>query len=201
VRAAEQDRPDVAAARAAWRAAQAALDPDRLVFVDETWASTAMTRTHGRCPKGERLVSAVPAGHWKTTTFVAALRADGMVAPTVVDGPITGDLFVAWVEQQLAPTLRAGDVVVMDNLKCHLRAGVRAAIETAGAELRLLPAYSPDLNPIEKAWSRLKADLRAAAKRTVPEVEDLLGQLSDTFAPTECRNYFRSCGYPDATPT
>ena len=201
MRAAEQDRPDVAAARAAWRAAQTALAPDRLVFVDETWASTNMHRTHGRCPKGERLVSAVPAGHWKTTTFVAALRAAGMFAPTVIDGPVTGDLFVAWVEQQLAPALRAGDVVVMDNLACHKREGVRAAIEKAGAELRLLPAYSPDLNPIEKAWSKLKAKLRAAAKRTVREVEDLLGESSDTFAPTECRNYLRGCGYPDATPT
>jgi transposase len=160
-----------------------------------------MTRTHGRCPKGERLVSAVPAGHWKTTTFVAALRADGMVAPTVVDGPITGDLFVAWAEQQLAPVLRAGDVVVMDNLACHKRAGVRAAVEKAGAELRLLPPYSPDLNPIERAFSKLKARLRAAAKRTIREVEDLLGELTDAFAPAECRNYFRSCGYSDATPT
>jgi transposase len=170
------------------------------VFVDETWASTNMHRTHGRCPKGERLVAAVPAGHWKTTTFVAALRADGMVAPTVIDGPVTGDLFVAWAEQQLAPVLRPGDVVVMDNLACHKRAGVRAVIEKAGAALRLLPAYSPDLNPTEKAWSRLKANLRAAAKRTIPEVEELLGELSDTFRPAECRNYFRSCGYPHATP-
>ena len=169
------------------------------MFVDETWASTAMTRSHGRCPRGQRLVAAVPHGHWKTTTFVAALRAGGLVAPTVIDGAVTGDLFVAYVEQQLAPALSPGDVVVMDNLACHKRAGVRAAIEGAGAELRYLPAYSPDLNPIEKAFSRLKAGLRAAAKRTVPEVEDLLGELSASFAPAECRNYFRSCGYSAAT--
>jgi transposase len=190
----------VNAQRDAWRAGQPALDPDKLVFVDETWASTRMARTHGRCPRGRRLVMAVPHGHWKTTTFVAALRADGMAAPTVIDGAVTGDLFVAYVGQQLVPTLRPGDVVVMDNLACHKRAGVRRAIEAAGCELRLLPPYSPDLNPIEKAFSKLKARLRAAAKRTVQAVEDYLGELSAAFAPQECRNYFRSCGYPDATP-
>jgi transposase len=190
----------VKAKRDEWRAGQPALDPGALVFVDETWASTRMARTHGRCPRGQRLVMAVPHGHWKTTTFVAALRADGMVAPAVIDGAVTGDLFTAYVEQQLAQTLRAGDVVVMDNLACHKRAGVRRAIEAAGGELRLLPAYSPDLNPIEKAFSKLKARLRAAAKRTVRAVENYLGELSVTFAPEECRNYFRSCGYPDATP-
>lgn len=160
-----------------------------------------MARTHGRCPKGERLVMDVPHGHWKTTTFVAALRAEGMTAPVVIDGAVTGDLFVAYVEQQLVPALRPGDVVVVDNLACHKRAGVRRAIEAAGCELRLLPAYSPDLNPIEKAFSKLKARLRAAAKRTVRAVEDYLGELSTTFAPDECRNYFRSCGYSAATPS
>jgi transposase len=171
------------------------------VFVDETWASTRMARTHGRCPKGQRLVMDVPHGHWKTTTFVAALRADGMTAPVVIDGAVTGDLFVAYVEQQLVPALRPGDIVVMDNLACHKRVGARRAIERAGCELRLLPAYSPDLNPIEKAFSKLKARLRAAAKRTVRAVEDYLGELSVTFAPEECRNYFRSCGYSTATPS
>ena len=170
------------------------------MFVDETWASTNMARTHGRCPRGQRLVMGVPHGHGKTTTFVAALRADGMAAPVVIDGAVTGDLFVAYVEQQLVPAVRPGDVVVMDNLACHKRAGVRAAIEAAGAELRLLPPYSPDLNPIEKAFSKLKAGLRAAAKRTVAAVEHLLGELSAAFAPEECRNYFASCGYSTATP-
>ncbi len=171
------------------------------MFVDETWASTRMARTHGRCPRGQRLVMDVPFGHWKTTPFVAALGAAGVTAPVVIDGAVTGDLFVAYVEQQLVPALRPGDVVVMDNLACHKRAGVRRAIEAAGCELRLLPAYSPDLNPIERAFSKLKARLRAAAKRTVRAVEDYLGELSTTFAPEECRNYFRSCGYSTATPT
>lgn len=189
------------AKREVWRAEQPALDPAKLVFVDETWASTNMARTHGRCPKGRRLVMAVPHGHWKTTTFVAALRVDGMTAPTVIDGAVTGDLFVAYIKQQLAPALRPGDVVVMDNLACHKRAEVRQAIAAAGATLRLLPPYSLDLNPIERAFSKLKARLRAAAKRTVRAVEDYLGELSTTFAPDECRNYFRSCGYSSATPT
>ena len=186
-------------ARDDWRAAQPTLDSSAYVFVDETWASTAMTRTHGRCPVGQRLVMAVPHGHWKTTTFVAALRAGGLTAPTVVDGAMTGDVFVAYVRQQLVPTLRRGDVVVMDNLSSHKRAGVREAIEAAGCALRLLPPYSPDLNPIEKAFAKLKAKLRSAAKRTVADLEDYLGEVLDAFGPQECRNYFRSCGYPDAT--
>lgn len=189
------------AKRDEWKAAQPALDPAKLVFVDETWASTNMARTHGRCPVGERLVMAVPHGHWKTTTFVAALRSDGLTAPTVVDGPMTGDVFAAYAEQQLVPTLRPGDIVVMDNLACHKRPGVRAAIEAAGCELRLLPPYSPDLNPIEKAFSKLKAKLRAAGKRTVEALWDYLGKVLDEFLPAECRNYFASCGYPTATPT
>ncbi len=184
------------AKRETWKAEQAATPPAKLVFVDETWASTAMTRSHGRGPRGERLVMDVPHGHWKTTTFVVALTLGGLVAPTVVDGAMTGDLFVAYVEQQLAPTLKAGDVVVMDNLSSHHRAGVRAAIEAAGAELRYLPPYSPDLNPIEKAFAKLKALLRKAAKRTIPELEQYLGEALDAFTPEECANYFRSCGYP-----
>jgi transposase len=158
-----------------WKAQQPTLDSESFVFVDETWASTNMTRSHGRCPRGERLVMEVPHGHWKTTTFVVGLRASGLVAPTVVDGPMTGDVFVAYVQQQLVPTLRPGDVVVMDNLSSHKRSEVRPAIEAAGAELRYLPPYSPDLNPIERAFSKLKAKLRAAEKRTVSELETYLG--------------------------
>lgn len=184
-----------------WRAGQPALDPARLVSVDETRASTNMARTHGRCPKGERLVAAAPHGHRKTATFVAAPRADGMAAPVVIGGAVTGDRLVAYAGQRLAPPPRPGDVVVMGNLACHERAGVRAAVEAAGAEPRFPPPYSPDRNPIEKAFSRLKANLRAAAKRTVAEVEHLLGTLSATFAPDECHSYFRSCGYSAATPT
>jgi transposase len=201
-RAAEQDRPDVAARRQPWRADQPALDPDRLVFVDETWASTNMARTYGRAPVGERLVGPVPHGHWKTTTFIAALRAGGLTAPRVIDGAVTGDLFVAYVRQVLVPTLRPGDVVVRDNLACHQRAEVRAAIEAAGGQVRYLPPYRPDLNPIELAFAKLKALLRKAGKRTVEELWTFLGEALDAFAPAECRNYFRHSGYQAAaTPT
>jgi transposase len=179
-----------------WKAEQPTLDSESFIFVDETWASTDMTRSHGRCPQGERLVMEVPHGHWKTTTFVVGLRASGLVAPTVVDGPMTGDVFVAYVQQQLVPALRPGDVVVMDNLSSHKRSEVRPAIEAAGAELRYLPPYSPDLNPIERAFSKLKAKLRAAEKRTIPELEAYLGEVLDGFSPEECGNYFTSCGYP-----
>jgi transposase len=185
--------------REQWKAGQPSLDSNKYVFLDETWASTNMTRTHGRCPRGQRLVMDVPHGHWKTTTFVVALRLSGLIAPTVVDGPMTGDVFIAYIEQQLVPTLKAGDVVVMDNLSSHKRAAVRTAIESVGAELRLLPPYSPDLNPIEKAFSKLKAKLRGAEKRTIPALEKYLGEVLDCFSPEECQNYFVSCGYPPAT--
>ena len=183
-----------------WKAARPALDPDRLVFVDETWASTNMARRYGRSPKGQRLVCPVPHGHWKTTTFVAALRADGLTAPVVVDGAMTGDLFVAYVEQQLVPTLRPGDVVVMDNLQAHKRVGVARAIAAAGCELRLLPPYSPDLNPIELAFSKLKGLLRSAGKRTLDGLWDFLGKSLDAFEPDECRRYFRHDGYGTEKP-
>lgn len=184
--------------REQWQAEQPTLDSQKLVFLDETGASTNMTRTHGRSPVGQRLVMDVPHGHWKTTTFVVALRTEGLIAPTVVDGPMTGDIFVAYVQQQLIPTLQPGDIVVMDNLPSHKRATVRTAIESVGAELRYLPPYSPDLNPIEKAFSKLKAKLRAAQKRTIPELEQYLGEALDCFSPHECENYFVSCGYPPA---
>ena len=200
LRAAEQDRPDVAVRRAEWRAEMPGLDPAKLVFVDETWASTNMTRTRGRSPSGRRLVMAVPHGHWKTTTFVAALRAEGLTAPTVVDGAINGDLFEAYVRQQLVPTLRPGDTVLMDNLSSHKRAAVREAIEQVGARLVYLPPYSPDMNPIEQAFAKLKALLRKAGERTVEGLWRLLGRLLDEFAPDECRNYLSHCGYR-ATPT
>lgn len=198
-RAAEQDRPDVAAKRRQWRAAQPSLDPERLVFIDETWASTNMARRYGRAPVGERLVCPVPHGHWKTTTFLAALRAGGLTCPLVIDGAVNGDLFTAYVEQQLVPTLRPGDVVVLDNLSSHKRAAVREAIEGAGCTLLLLPPYSPDLNPIELLFAKLKALLRKAGERTVAGLWDFLGRALDAFSPEECRNYFRHCGY-DATP-
>jgi transposase len=190
----------VAARRDEWRAAQPRLDPERLVFIDETWAATNMARRYGRAPVGERLVCPVPHGHWKTTTFVAALRAGGLTCPMVIDGAVNGDLFVAYVEQQVVPTLRPGDVVVLDNLSCHKRAGVREAIEAAGCTLLFLPPYSPDLNPIELAFAKLKALLRKAGERTVEGLWHFLGAALDAFSPEECRNYFRHRGY-HATPS
>jgi len=157
-----------------------------------------MTRSHGRCAKGKRLRMGYPHGHRKTTTLVAGLRMSGMVAPMVLDGPINGDWFEAYVAQVLVPELRRGNVVIMDNLSSHKRAAVRERIEVAGASLMFLPPYSPDFNPIEKAFSRLKAMLRKAAERTVAGLCNLIGKLVDLFQPAECTNYFSSCGYePD----
>ena len=181
--------------RTAWRFWQAHLDPRKLVFLDETGASTKMTRTHGRGACGARVVDRVPHGHWKTTTFLGALRAEGMTAPLVVDGPMNGEVFLAYVQQCLAPTLRPGDTVIMDNLSSHKRAGVREAIERAGARLEYLPPYSPDLNPIELAFAKLKALLRKAAARTVEQLEQAINALLDKFPLDECLAYFRHCGY------
>ena len=181
-----------------WFDNQPDLEPERLVFIDETWTATNMTRSHGRCRKGERLRMGFPHGHRKTTTLVAGLRTSGMVAPMVLDGPINGDWFEAYVTQVLIPELRFGDVVIMDNLSSHKRASVRERIEAAGARLMFLPPYSPDFNPIEKAFSRLKAMLRKIGERTVNGLWDLIGRLVDIFQPDECANYFSSCGYdPD----
>jgi transposase len=157
-----------------------------------------MARSHGRAPKGERLRMGFPHGHRKTTTLVAGLRTSGMIAPMVLDGPINGEWFEAYVTQVLVPELRRGDIVIMDNLSSHKRASVRGLIEAAGATLLFLPPYSPDFNPIEKAFARLKAMLRKAAERTVSGLGDLIGKLVDIFQPAECANYFTSCGYdPD----
>jgi transposase len=181
--------------RQQWAASLPGLDIDRLVFIDETWAVTNMTRRYGRAPCGQRLVEAVPWGHWKTTTFVAALRTSGLTAPMVVDGAITGDLFEAYVVQQLIPTLRRGDIVIMDNLICHKRAGVQQALEKAGCTAVYLPPYSPDYNPIELVFAKLKALLRKKPERTVEGLWQRLGRHMDDFSPQECRNYFRHCGY------
>ena len=156
--------------RSQWKQDQTQIDPERVVFIDETWAKTNMTRTYGRSELGTRLIERVPAGRWETTTFLGALRANGFMAPLTIDGPINGPLFLAWVEQHLAPTLSAGDLVIMDNLSSHKVAGVREAIEAAGAELRYLPPYSPDLNPIELAFAKLKKLLRDGAERTVDKL-------------------------------
>ena len=165
------------------------------MFIDETWASSNMARTHGRAPRGERLRAPIPHGHWKTTTFVAGLRNTGMVAPMVLDGPINGIAFQAYVDQVLVPELCPGDVVVMDNLGSHKHAGVRAAIEAAGASLLYLPPYSPDFNPIENAFAKLKAMLRKAAERTVDALWNTIGRIVDAFTPAECANYFAAAGY------
>ena len=193
--AAEQDRPDILKRRWARFEGQPDLDPDRLVFIDETWASTKMARTHGRAPRGERLRSPVPHGHWKTTTFVAGLRKTGIVAPFVVDGPMTGPIFRTYVEKFLAPALQPGDVVVLDNLAAHKVAGARAAIEATGASALYLPPYSPDLNPIEQLFAKLKTLLRKAAARSRDVLWTTIGSLLDAFSPEECRNYILNCGY------
>lgn len=155
-----------------------------------------MARRHGRAPRGQRLRSSVPHGHWKTTTFVGALRlSGGMTAPMVLDGPMTGAWFLAYVEQVLAPTLKPGDIVIMDNLPAHKGAAVRLAIEAVGATLRFLPPYSPDLNPIENAFSKLKAMLRKAAARTVDHLWEAIARIIQTYSTSECRNYFAAAGY------
>ena len=193
--ASEQDRPDVLARRRAWRDGQAKLDPAHLVFIDETWAKTNMARAYGRAPRGERLRMGQPHGHWKTSTFVAGLTLRGMIAPFVLDRPINRVAFETYLEKVLVPELRAGDIVVMDNLSSHKGAEVRRRIQAAGAELLFLPPYSPDLNPIEMAFAKLKALLRKAAERTVEGLWDAIGRVLETFKPQECRNYFAAAGY------
>jgi transposase len=193
--AAEQQRADVWQRRRAWFEAQPEFEPERLVFVDETGASTKMARRYGRAPKGERCRAPVPHGHWKTTTFVGALRHDRMAAPMVLDGPMNGAAFQAYVEQVLAPSLQSGDIVVLDNLPAHKPAAVRRAIEARGAELRFLPPYSPDFNPIELAFAKLEAWLNKIAARTIDELWNTIGVAIDQFTPGECRNYFQAAGY------
>lgn len=186
------------ARRRAWFDGQLDLDPSRLIFIDETSASTKMARLRGRAKKGERCRASVPHGHWKTTTFTAGLRLNGLIAPMLLDGPMNGPAFLAYAEQVLAPELRPGDVAIMDNLPAHKVSGVREAIEKAGATLLFLPPYSPDFNPIEMAFSKLKALLRKAAARTIDDLWRVIGQCLGQFSPLECCNYFQAAGYdPD----
>lgn len=187
------------AERKVWREALPKLDASALVFLDETWLSTNMARRYGRCAKGERLRAPVPYGHWKTTTFLAGLCHDGLIAPLVLDGPIDGESFRAWVEQFLAPALRPKQIVVMDNLSSHKVAGVREAIEAVGARLLYLPRYSPDFNPIEQLFAKLKAMLRKAAARTVDALWTAVGDILRTLQPSECRNYLANAGYLHST--
>ena len=195
---AEQDRPDVLSAREAGFDGQLDLEPERLVFIDDTWTATNMAHSHGCCRRGERLRMGYPHGHRKTTTLIAGLRMTGMVAPTVLDGPVNGEWFEAYVGQVLVPDLKRGDVVIMDNLSSHKRTSVRTLIEAADARLMFLPPYSPDFNPIAKAFARLKALVRKAGEQTFSGLWSLIGKLVDLFQPQECANYISSCGYdPD----
>lgn len=193
--AAERTRADVAEARRLWVALQAKLDVRRLVFLDETWTKTNMARAYGRAPRGERVIGRVPHGHWQTTTFLAGLRHDRIVAPLVLDGPIDGPTFRAWVEQFLAPTLEAGDAALADNLSSHKVAGVREAIEARGASIWFLPSYSPDLNPIEQLFAKLKARLRGLAPRTRDALFHAIGSVINQVSPAECANYLAHAGY------
>ena len=194
-RAAEQDRPDVAERRAAWRLWQLGVDPRRLVFIDETWATTKMARLYGRAPRGERVVGVVPQGHWRTTTLVAALGLDGVRCSMLLDGAVNRLAFEAFVEQVLVPALRPGDVVVMDNLSSHKGPRVRQMIEAAGATAVYLPPYSPDLNPIEPAFAKVKQALRSAAHRTAEALWSSMQGVLDRVSASDADGFFRHCGY------
>ena len=193
--AAEQTRPDIARKRERWKAHQDRIDARRLVFLDETWVKTNMAPLRGWGPRGQRLPARVPHGHWKTLTFIAALRVDRVDAPWVIDGPINGELFTLYVEKVLAPTLAPGDVVILDNLGSHKGKAARRAVRAAGAHLLFLPPYSPDLNPIEQLFAKLKHLLRKAEARTVEATWRTVGELLDLFPPDECANYIRNSGY------
>jgi transposase len=171
------------------------LDPDHLIFIDESGLSTKMARLRGWAPKGERCRAAIPHGHWKTITFVGGLTLAGFIAPMLLDGPMDGECFVAWVEQMLAPALRPGNLVIMDNLSAHKVAGVHKAIEARGAGLRYLPAYSPDFNPIENAFAKLKAHVRKAAARTFQTLETAAANALQQVCPADCINFFAHAGY------
>ena len=184
--------------RLEWFAGQLDLEPSRLIFIDETGAATNLARKSGRCRRGLRLRAAVPHGHYKTVTLVAGLSLRGIKAQKAFDRPINAALFEEWVETCLVPALSEGDIVVMDNLPAHKGPRVEELIKAAGAELRYLPPYSPDLNPIEKAFSKLKAHLRKIAERSVAGLMRALENCADIFRPTECANYFVACGYDTA---
>jgi transposase len=193
--AGERDRPDVARRRAQWIGYQNRVEPDRLVFIDETWVRTDMAPLRGWALRGHRLPAKVPHGRWRTTTFLAALRHDRIVAPWLVEGPIDGESFRTYVEKVLVPTLQQGDIVIMDNLGSHKSKAVRALIRSAGAKLFFPPKYSPDLNPIEQVFAKLKHLLRKTAARTVETICTAIGQILGTFTPHECANYFINSGY------
>jgi putative transposase len=198
VLAREQDRPDIARRRSQWRRYQQRIDPARLVFIDETWTKTNMAPLRGWAPRGKRLRAKVPYGHWNTMTFIAALRHDRIDAPWLLDRPINADRFQAYVEHALLPTLHRGDLVIVDNLQSHKRQAVRNMLRQVGAKLLFLPKYSPDLNPIEQVFAKLKHLLRKAAARTKDAVCDAIGALLDSYTAAECANYFTNSGYGSA---
>ena len=193
--AGERDRPDVARRRAQWTKYQDRIDPSRLVFIDETWTKTNMAPLRGWGPRGNRVIAKVPHGHWQTTTFLAALRHDRIDAPWLVEGPIDGESFHLYVEKILVPTLRTGDIVIMDNLGSHKGKAIRRLIRSAGAKLLFLPKYSPDLNPIEQVFAKLKHLLRKAAARTIETICAAIAELLGAFTKQECANYFKNSGY------
>ncbi|AWI88161.1 IS630 family transposase [Methylobacterium sp. DM1] len=199
--AAEQEREDVKAARLSWFERQLDLDPDRLVFLDETATNTKMARRYGRAPRGERCRGAVPFGHWKTITVTAGLRTSGLMATALLDGPMTGARFRDYVDETLVPALQPGDTVVLDNLPAHKVSGIRKRIEAAGARLLYLPAYSPDFNPIELAFAKLKAILRAEAARTISDLWNTIQRAFRRFTSAECRRYLAAAGYNAYDPT
>lgn len=195
IHAAERDRPDVARRRAAWKRIQPTIHAQRLIFIDETWAKTNMTRLRGRAPRGQRLIDKTPHGHWKTTTLIAALGITGMRCSTVVDGAVNGDVFEAFVEQVLVPELRSGDVVIMDNLSSHKRLRVRELVEASGARLVFLPPYSPDLNPIELIFAKIKQALRSLACRTRDTLWNAMQSVLEQVTPNDAANCYTHCGY------
>lgn len=196
----EQARGDVARRRRRWRSWQASLGPQRLFFIDETWIKTSMAPLRGWGPKGERVRGFAPHGHWRTLTFLVALRCNGLTAPCVFDGPINGECFRAYVEQLLVPVLKPGDIVIMDNLGSHKSVALRRIIRGVGARLWYLPPYSPDLNPIEQAFAKIKHWMRIAQKRTLEDTWRHIGDLVTTIQPRECSNYFANAGYASAKP-
>lgn len=181
--------------RRRWKARQASFDPEKLVFIDETWIKTNMAPLRGWGPKGKRLRAYAPHGRWRTLTFIGALRLDQLTAPCVFDGPINGECFRAYIHQLLVPILRPGDIVVLDNLGSHKGKAIRQAIKKAGARLLFLPPYSPDFNPIEQAFSKVKHWMRCAQKRTLEDACDHIGALVSTITADECQNYFENDGY------
>jgi transposase len=191
----EQKRPDIARRRERWRSLQSWFDPERLVFIDETWIKTNMAPLRGWGHRGERVRGFAPHGHWRTLTFLGALRHDQLIAPCVFDGPINGLCFRAYVDQLLTPALKPGDIVIMDNLGSHKSAAIRQSIRAVGAKLWFLPPYSPDLNPIEQAFSKIKHWMRLAQKRTIDDTYRHIGKLVSSIPSSECRNYFENAGY------